>query len=274
MRSREFHGVRRAYGGSLARFANPVMTEPTPRDKVSIDPDHPALRDGRSIFISRVFDAGERDRVLISGVNNAKIGKRVTKGPWAGMPIHMLSLEERATCPRSCAVWAECYGNKMPVAVRFRYTPGLMMSLDEELAALNKSRPSGFVVRLHVLGDIPDLAYILHWAAWLDEYQALRVWGFTAHPRDSEIGLVLRRLNGTRSDRWMYRFSVPSGAAQAPMQTTVLWKKPATFKLNDGAIVCPQEVGGTATCGTCGLCWNPEAAHIRIQFLGHGGSTK
>jgi hypothetical protein len=78
----------------------------------------PAYRSGRSIFPSRVFDPDEVQRVLKDGHQSRKIGKFVTKGPRRGWPLFTLTLEERATCPRSCKAWAFCYGNNMQAAER------------------------------------------------------------------------------------------------------------------------------------------------------------
>lgn len=266
---RPLGGMSRS-SGVLTRFVNPPVTEPTRRERAALSADHIALAVGHTIFPSRVFNAGERDRVLIDGFNNAKIGRWVTKGPWAGMPIYTLSLEERATCPASCAVWRECYGNGMPMAVRFHYNAALMLSIDDELDALAAEHPRGFVVRLHVLGDFPDAAYLRHWAEWSDAIAVLHVWGYTAHPRDSEIGRLIRSMNGERPERWMVRFSVAPDGPRAAMQASVIWDKPDTLDMADDALICPQELGKTATCGTCGLCWSPEAAHLRILFMGHG----
>ncbi len=234
----------------------------------------PALRDGRTVFESRVFNAGDRDRVLISGINNAKIGRKVTKGAWSGMPIYTLSLEERATCPRSCVVYDCCYGNAMPMAVRFRYDPALVERLYVELNELSKRHKNGFVVRLHVLGDFPDADYVRQWMRWSHAIPELRVWGYTAHPRDGEIGKLIRLMNSGRAERWMVRFSVAPEIPHAPMQAAVVWEKPATLETINDTVICPQELGKTSTCGSCALCWSPEAAHLRIVFFGHGNRHK
>jgi len=69
----------------------------------------PSVALGRSIFYrSRVKSPDERLHVLISGENNLKIGKRVSKGKWNGMPIYTLTLEERATCSSDCHHWRTC----------------------------------------------------------------------------------------------------------------------------------------------------------------------
>lgn len=255
--------------GQYARFVNPPRTEPTPRTAAALAADHPVVVNGRSLFPTRVFDADQRKRVLIDGVNNAKIGKIVTKGLWAGFPIFTLSLEERATCPRSCAVWAECYGNALPVAVRFNPGPKLMEALDRELRVFARKYPRGFVVRLHALGDFVDRAYVERWSQWSDRIAALHVWGYTAHRPDSEIGQMISAMNQRAPDRWSVRFSVPIASPHAPMQAAVTWDKP-TGERSTTDIACPAESGKTATCGTCGLCWSPAAAEKRIVFMGHG----
>jgi len=271
---RTFHNKSRATS-TLARFVNLAVTEPSRRSTAALNLRHPALREGRTIFSTRVFDAHERDRVLISGENNAKLGKRVTVGDWAGFPIYTMSLEERATCPRTCAAWAECYGNGMPAAVRFRYTPALLLAIHRDLTILSKLPRSkrGFVVRLHVLGDFPDARYAREWARWSSEFPALRVEGYTAHPRHSEIGSIIAAMNAKRSNRWQIRNSVAPDAPYEPMQVTTLWEKPDrnVYDPATKTMVCPQELGKTQTCGTCGVCWKPELNHVRVAFFGHGG---
>jgi hypothetical protein len=246
------------------------MTEPTARSRVSLRANNPAVIEGHSVHPSYVFDASERDHCLIPGFNNAKIGNRIVVGRWAGLRQYTLSLEERATCPRSCAVWRECYGSKMPVAVRFRHNDSLMRSLDGELWHLSFKHPKGFSVRLHVLGDFPDLEYVRQWSAWLGLHPELHVWGFTAHLRESVIGQVIAELNA--SDRWHVRFSVAVDAPYAPDQVTTVWEKPArtSFDPKTNSMVCPQEIGNTNHCVTCGICWKPELSHVRILFYGHG----
>ena len=245
---------KRTYGNSLTRFRAIATDEPTSRYMAALDNDHPAMQENRTIFRSRVFYAGDRDRALISGINNSKIGKQVTVGPWAGFPIYTLSLEERATCPSSCPVLAECYGNGMPMAVRFRYTPGLIASLDGELNRLSARHPRGYVVRLHVLGDFPDVEYLSHWLAWSNEHPALHVWGFTAHPQESAIGGMIRLANGMRPDRWMIRFSSHPDAPYSPMQVHTTWEKPGRYAYapETNQLVCPRNSGRPLRVGRAG----------------------
>jgi hypothetical protein len=155
---------------------------------VSIGALHPAYRTGRSIFPSRVFDPDEVQRVLKDGHQSRKIGKFVTKGKMRGFPIFTLTLEERATCPRTCLAWGECYGNAMHAAERIVAGPALETALWDELAALQQLHPGGFLVRLHVLGDFYSLDYAQLWHEALEAYPALHIFGYTARPPQSDIG--------------------------------------------------------------------------------------
>lgn len=264
----------RAYAiGGQARYLNPPMTEPSSRDRAALRPAHPALAEGRTIFPASVFDASERKHVLIEGINNAKTGNQITVGPWRGFRHFNLSLEERATCPRSCDNWDCCFGNGMPVAKRFKYNPALMEALEYELDALSDRFPGGFSVRLHILGDFPDVAYVKHWRMWLRMFPALHVWGYTARTPDSEIGREVAALNRDYSHRWVIRTSVADDAPHGPMQVATTWRKPERYAYDPASqsMICPQEIGNVSHCVLCGICWSPKLTHIRVRFLGHGG---
>jgi hypothetical protein len=265
--------------GKLTRFINAPKIEPTPRSSATLDIRHPALREATTIFPTRVFDASERDHILIPGVNNAKIGKWVTKGPWAGFPIYTVTLEERATCPRSCDHWRTCYGNALAVAVRFRYGPEFIAALEAELtqASVRPVNRKGFVIRLHVLGDFPDIEYVRRWRDWLGMFRPLHVWGYTAHQAGTEIGDAVYALNHLFPGRWAFRNSVAADAPVDEWQASTSWEKPdrvgAAYRAA-GGLVCPAETGATAACASCGLCWSPAARTTRITFLGHGMRRK
>lgn len=265
---------KRAYGvGGQARFVNPPATEPDKRDQVALSANHPAITEARTIFKSRVFDAGARNHVLIPGINSAKTGNQIVVGPWSGFRQYNLSLEERATCPLTCGNFDTCFGNKMPMAVRFNYNSSLMMSLDGELYGLSERHPEGFAVRLHILGDFPDVEYLRRWCEWSDEFSNLHIWGYTAHSPTSEIGAFIAKANDVRPDRWRIRFSVPEGTPHGPMQVATTWDKPTSYSFDrkTSSMICPQEIGKTAHCATCGICWKPELSHVRVIFMGHGG---
>jgi hypothetical protein len=261
--------------GGLARFLNAPVTEPVPRWRAGLKPGHDALTEGRTIFPSSVFDAADRPRVLISGINNAKLGNDIRRGDWKGMPVFHFALEERATCPRTCAVWAECYGNNLPVAVRFKFNENFLALLEEDLALAGDKYPDGFAVRAHTLGDFVDLNYVGYWQMWLHLIPEMRVWGYTAHQRGTEIGDRVIQMNDEFPNRWVFRTSVHPEAPLGPWQATTTWTKPEHVSAKGyrgaGGTVCPAEVGGAECCATCGLCFHPKSANTRITFLGHGG---
>ncbi len=244
------------------------------RDGAEIRPDHPALRARRTIFPSTVVEPEASERLLVSGVNNPKLGRVVRKGEWAGMPIYHLSLEERATCPR-CYLDRACYGNAMHLARRHRHGPALEQLLGAELNQLHdlhELRCGGLVIRLHTLGDFYSLRYAARWAVWMRALPGLHVFGFTAHARGSRIGQMLDRLNQRYPDRWVIRFSV-SNPTGRPREATTIWRQPDEAVVPEG-IVCPAQRGAAGSCGECGLCWAAPAAAKAIVFVGHGRRRK
>jgi hypothetical protein len=218
---------------------------------------HPAYRTGRTIFASRVYEANEVARVLKDGHQSRKIGKIVQKGPRRGWPIFTLTLEERATCPRSCAAWAFCYGNNMHAAQRIAAGDLLEDQIDRELAALQEAHPGGFLVRLHVLGDFYSVEYVDAWACFLALYPALHVFGFTAHPVDTPIGAALNRLVEADWNRFAVRFSGRPGPVRASR---------IAGDADSDAIPCPAQTGATTCCATCALCWATDRS---ISFRRH-----
>lgn len=230
---------------------------------------HPAVIEGRPLFSLSTRDVETSPRLLISGFNSAKIGSIVRKSAWRGMPIYTFSLEERATCPRECELWLSCYGNAMPYARRHRYSPALVERLGDELRAMAVAHKRGFVVRLHVLGDFPDLAYAMAWVKWLGQIPQLHVFGYTARRADSDIGRLISAAGALCPERWAVRFSVPPDSDPMPMQATTIWRQPSGSAVPEGT-VCPAQQHKTQACSTCGLCWSPAFAGKRIVFIGHG----
>lgn len=261
------HGGASRPSGKHSRFVG--TSAHADRQSASLSPDHAAVREGRTLFPTMVFDADEAPRVLVSGHNSAKIGARVTKGPWRGLALYTLTLEERATCPQTCSLLLECFGNAMPFSRRVRPGPALIETLEAELHALTRKHPRGFGVRLHVLGDFYDLEYVRTWATWLAAMPALHVFGFTAHPAESEIGREIAAARDTWPGRWAIRSSVPPDATPKPGQATTIWRQPEGSMVPEG-LICPAQTHRTDACGTCGLCWHPTAWDRRIVFIGHG----
>lgn len=244
-------------------------------DPDSVQPlpaEHPALAEKRTIFPSTVVDAKDSPRLLISGHNNPKIGREVAKGAWAGMPIYTLTLEERATCPSSCFMLSACYGNAMPFARRNRHGLTFESKLLDEVAALSKQHPDGFVVRLHVLGDFYNTDYVRNWDAMLRAYPALRVYGYTARsiesvdPLDRKIADRIHVMNETYPDRCFIRWSSPT---PGPFGATVITREPEAAIVPEG-LVCPAETSASDNCASCGLCWSPATREKTIVFVLHG----
>lgn len=242
-----------ASASSLRRFGSIAPTG----HGIAISALHPAHRYGRTIFPSRVYDPDEVKRVLKTGHQSRKIGKVVQKGARRGWPIFTLTLEERATCPRTCAAWSFCFGNNMHAAERIVAGPALEAALRVELAELQRLHPAGFMVRLHVLGDFYSLDYVRFWTWALDAFPALHCFGFTARDPAGEIGQALFVLATEQWDRFAVRFSGMPG----PMLAS---------RIGDGrdpdAVTCPAQTGKTQCCSTCALCW---ASQVSIEFLRH-----
>jgi Gene product 88 len=227
---------------------------------VTIGPLNPAFRGGRSIFPSRIFAPDEVARLLKSGHQSRKIGKEVRKGSRYGWPIFTLTLEERASCPRSCDEWASCYGNNMQAAERIEHGPELIAGLEVELAALQRAHPAGFMVRLHVLGDFYSAEYVSFWARMLAALPALHLFGFTARAPASEIGRLVDRM--TLEAGWARCAIRFSGSLSKARASRVI----GPGESDAGAILCPAQTGATETCGTCALCWHSERS---IAFQRH-----
>lgn len=220
---------------------------------------HPAIAEGRTIYGATVKQADEGGALLVSGHNNAKIGARVTKGRLKGCPIFTLTLEERATCPRTCRQWRTCMGNSMHFAGRWAAGPLLERYLRDEVLELQRQHPGGFLVRLHVLGDFYSVEYVYTWHALMNVCPALHVFGFTARidPRDP-ITQAIAEARVAHRDRWWIRFS----DALMPSMATEVVDMPASA--SPGFIVCPEQTGRTQLCATCGLCW---ASTTNIAWL-------
>lgn len=220
---------------------------------------HPAVVEGRSLFTKSANAGRGTGRVLISGHNQRKLGRRVAKGKWAGFEIYTLTLEERKTCPRTCTEWQSCYGNRMPWSIRHPADDALVEKLAVELAELQQKHPGGFVVRLHILGDFFSAEYVRKWGVWIDQFPALHVFGYTARQGDD----IAAALDELISARWA-RFAIRSSGAvieKIPAAVVLDAKEDATHE-----IVCPVQTEKTACCATCALCWSTPKT---IAFLRH-----
>lgn len=251
-------------GGALARFKAP---KPMPGSTCAPREDSFAMTYGATLYPSTVWPAIESPRLLVSGANNPKTGKRITKGLWAGMPIYTLTLEERASCPSYCHMWRDCYGNGMHLARRHRMGLDFELRLMGELRAKAAEHRRGFAVRLHILGDFYRAAYVEAWRRMLAELPLLHVFGYSRREPggyDGEVFDMLELVKAEFPTRFRVRFSRPE---PVPDGTVVLQRAADASK---GTIVCPAQVEATATCGTCGLCWAPASVVPTIGFVQHG----
>lgn len=224
-----------------------------------LQPTHKAVLKGRTIFLSTVKAPTKVSRLLQPASMNKKLGNGkdiITKGKWKGMPLYQLTLEERKTCPKSCEQWKVCYGNNMPFANRINHeSPAFIGELEQEVKALASKHSSGFVVRLHVLGDFYSVGYVRFWEKMLEEHPELRLFGYTHRDPSSTIGRAIRTMNRARC--WI-RWSDYGGPMSANTDKT------------DGTpaegIPCPEQTGKTESCLTCGLCWSVK---LPIRFMVH-----
>lgn len=201
--------------------------------------------------------------MLKPGKNNAKLGGEVTVKKWQGSKIYSLTLEERASCPVTCDQWDNCYGNNMPFAHRFDHEhPAFLTLLEDNVRNVCRKHPAGVVIRLHVLGDFYSPEYVTFWRRQLMVHPNLRIFGYTHHEPHSPIGTELSLTQILYRDRMAIRFSDRPGL-QFSAQTVAKGSDPTAYN----GIICPEQLGKTESCGTCGLCWT--ATDKPILFLEH-----
>jgi hypothetical protein len=226
-----------------------------------------AVLSGGTVYqtkVKAVSDGLGKTERVIKRSKNAKLGKTVTAKAWQGMPIYTVTLEERATCPRSCVHWADCYGNNMPFATRYAAGADLESAIWSELEVLQKRHPEGFAVRLHVLGDFYSVGYVALWARALASFPALHVWGYTARHPGTDIGDAVDTLNRECSDRWLVRFSGLHGHALGALSMDEAETVSAVEKRE--AFICPEQTGKVDGCAACALCWKAQKP---VAFITH-----
>lgn len=228
---------------------------------VHLSPEHDAVVNGTTIFLKRRVASSVPPRLLKSGMHSRKIGSHVTKGWMKGRPIYTLTLEERATCPRSCHHWGDCFGSKMHWPQRIQADDGLMPRLAEEIAALCRKHKQGILVRLHVLGDFFSATYAQFWGGLLVNNPGLSIFGYTAWQPGTEIGAAVGSVQRQFGRRFMVRYS--DGPVDV-MRTVSVGSEAEGVKA--GAIVCPAQTGRSPSCGDCCLCFHTERP---IGFIGH-----
>lgn len=232
-----------------------------------------AIANSKTVFGSTVKDVasglGKTERVIKKSTN-IKLGKKVTKGWLKGFPIFTVTLEERATCPRSCAHWNDCYGNNMPFATRYQANDVMIETMEKELHELQKKHPKGFLVRLHVLGDFYSVGYVAQWAKWLTMFPALHVYGYTANQpnaidaKEKAIGQAIQSIRDNSNGRFAVRFS---GNFEQAFSANSFDNEKAKEQVNQKqAFICPVQTDKVSSCGACGLCWQSQKT---VVFITH-----
>jgi hypothetical protein len=92
------------------------------------------------------------------------------------------------------------------------------------------------------LGDWFSVEYAMFWRRLVLEHRGLHIFGFTQWPRDSEIGRAVQTINDADPERVWIRFSNAGG--------------PMSANVEGEGIPCPEQIGRTDSCMTCGLCWS------------------
>ena len=275
-------GVRKAFAsiGDDVTFSRFVKLKPGEIDPTTDKPrkkhapkvqwklpgmSNPSIEAGRSLFYRKgVKPVIEMNNVLVSGHSNVKIGRDVRKGKlFRGYWIYTLSLEERATCPRSCEHWQTCYGNNMPWAKRVSHedSRALYDAIERDIKRLLavKGR-AGILVRLHALGDFFDIEYVYFWQRMLKRYDRLAIFGYTARLPGTLLGDAIEILREQEGARFAVRTSNNPKASEWSTRTVV-----EAFAATD-AIQCPEQIGASDGCGKCGLCWNTNK---NVAFINH-----
>lgn len=228
----------------------------------------PAIREGRTFFRKSVRSPDSMKNLLVSGHSNVKIGRDVRIGKLRGYWLYTLSLEERATCPRSCFHWQSCYGNGMPYAKRVDHKhPDFLPRLEREVELLlvqasRRAGAPGIIVRLHALGDFYSVPYVLFWERMLAAHPKLVIFGYTAW-KPGLIGFVGNAVNAM-IDKFPGRAMIRFSDGGLPTRSTV-----PIVNAEDcppGAFVCPEQTGQFEACGKCGACW---ATLKNVAFLAH-----
>lgn len=221
-----------------------------------------------TLFPTRVLEPNDDEPLLKDGAHNSKIGGDVLVGWLKGAKIFTLTLEERATCPRSCEVCTTCYGNSMPHSRRWKHGLEFERRLALEVEALCRQHEK-VLIRLHILGDFYSVGYVGVWLGLLDKHPNLYVFGFTAHRQDSAVGSWIAEIRNHDAGK---RFFVRHSGTSGPWGSFVIDFPTELPRLGD-AVVCPEQrtamngEGKADHCGNCGLCW---AGSTPIVFVQHG----
>ncbi len=203
--------------------------------------------------------------MLKPGRNNKKLGNKITKGKWKGHPMYALTLEERNSCPTHCEQWDNCYGNNMPFALRYDHThPDFYPMLEQQIASLAMKHETGFVIRLHVLGDFYSTEYVGWWRSMLKKYKPLNIYGYTHQRSFTETGYAIVRMNRKYEEKCRVRFSDDTSTF---FSTRVVKGRPDDYTFGRTDTPCPEQTGRLNSCSECTICW--ESQDKTVVFFEH-----
>ena len=206
--------------------------------------DHTAVVNSHSMYRKNIWDASTYKYKVIKSPTDVKLGKKVTKGKLKGAKIYILTLEERATCDSDCEHWLDCYGNNMPFAHRFIVNDALMVAIERDLDELD-AKGKAYLVRLHILGDFPNLKYVIFWRKQLTKRPLLNIYGYTRNHPTKPLGLAIRSVRDLYGARFAIRFSsFPSDPMSAQSE-----------HVSTDGIGCPHQLKKAPSCASCTLCW-------------------
>ena len=228
----------------------------------------PVMRNGSLLHVitpvtnTPKLSAKTIEREYIPGQFSPKVGRnrQFTKGDFKGAYFYMLTLVERETCPTTCNAWNFCYGDNSPFIKRYRpdsgaFTRALIKDV-ETLSKKHANNPAGFAVRLHELGDFASVEYVELWARLLDKYHNLNIVGYTHTQGD--ISRAIDKMQARHPNRCRIMQSDISSETARPYSITDTPEHRERFPLafSGDAVRFPEQSGKTASCSTCGLCYN------------------
>jgi hypothetical protein len=157
-------------------------------------------------------------------------------------------------------------------ATRYVADDALIDQIESDLTELQRKYPSGFLVRLHVLGDFYSVAYVAQWAKWLGMFPALHVYGYTANQpnatdnKERGIGQAVLSLRLACDGRFAVRFSGSKSTNHSALsyddadaRQLVADKRafvcPTQISKATGQLAKKDEATRAASCGACAACW-------------------
>lgn len=218
--------------------------------------NHLAVVEGRSVYPNMVFEVTAETELLVSGRSNAKVGQYMVDGEgrkWGQM--FTVGWEERATCPRTCHHWRDCYTNNSPFMRRKHYDlkreDEILGFLQLEVERVLREVKEPYVyVRLHQSGDFPSEKYVYWWMKAIERHPRLKVFGYTHWPETSPIGEAVQNANNAYWHMGFRIFRSNSGHKKKGANTFAS----ALQARRAGNMPCLEQVGKSPSCGECQMC--------------------